>query len=589
MFTFFHNHKFFSNKKGQIIPVFIIVIVIIIIMVLVTVNIGKVALTKTDTANSADSGALAGSSALASLFNNVAVANSFMDVSFWEFFLDSSVMLTINLTTLAIAQTKATIGMAKCLAGLALMTNPLTFPAGLALYIAGCAMIVAAAGLMGAVIAGIAGMIAATTAFSIAQQFFYMSIRKMADEGWKSSVRIGHQLSFKNSGTNSKLRSAPLGDILYDPNFNFSQFSNYQESFAWFMKFFVKHQTTIPYAWLDGQQRHHVVTSTVIIDKVDKFALKISTMPLPAELGMLGGAMGLAIAATMQLLIVPMPAGVPTALATMIPIYVLLPTAFAGLIPGPIFPSSSSGDSSMFIIDCIQDIIHNRLVTAIATQNHAGEDMGLWTTRYPDRAGLVPISSFSVGRISNGSIYPFMPTFDSALIFTDVSIPVEFVPETDNPFGKVVDSAKRMAKQTFLCNEAFAAPEGASVQAELTCRRAADAVKRLEEKLAIYSHAARSLKEAADQTAFGAEEMEKYVGGLQDKYKENVLLKDKELKKDSEQKYGDLKDKISAQSYKITKAANDLWDASEVQANEAAAIEQQIERIKAANPGCSFD
>ena len=83
MFTFFHGNKYNYNK-GQLTPYFIIVLVILIMMAMVTVNLGKVSLTKTDTANAADAGALAAGSVMANVFNQIAQANSQMEVSWYR-------------------------------------------------------------------------------------------------------------------------------------------------------------------------------------------------------------------------------------------------------------------------------------------------------------------------------------------------------------------------------------------------------------------------------------------------------------------------------------------------------------------------
>lgn len=60
-----------NKKKGQIAPFLIAVIVILLIALMVTVNLGKISLTKTSTANSADAGALAGASTMANGLNAI--------------------------------------------------------------------------------------------------------------------------------------------------------------------------------------------------------------------------------------------------------------------------------------------------------------------------------------------------------------------------------------------------------------------------------------------------------------------------------------------------------------------------------------
>ena len=59
------------NRKGQLAPFMIAVIVILLIAIMVTVNLGKISLTKTNTANAADAGALAGASTMANGLNAI--------------------------------------------------------------------------------------------------------------------------------------------------------------------------------------------------------------------------------------------------------------------------------------------------------------------------------------------------------------------------------------------------------------------------------------------------------------------------------------------------------------------------------------
>lgn len=61
MMLWFHRIR----KKGQITPFLIAVIVILLSAIMLTVNVGKVSMTKTNTANAADAGALAGASIMA--------------------------------------------------------------------------------------------------------------------------------------------------------------------------------------------------------------------------------------------------------------------------------------------------------------------------------------------------------------------------------------------------------------------------------------------------------------------------------------------------------------------------------------------
>lgn len=66
MFWFHRN-----RKRGQITPFLIAVIAILLITTMITVNLGKVSMTRTNTANAADAGALAGASAMANGLNAI--------------------------------------------------------------------------------------------------------------------------------------------------------------------------------------------------------------------------------------------------------------------------------------------------------------------------------------------------------------------------------------------------------------------------------------------------------------------------------------------------------------------------------------
>lgn len=71
-----------NKKKGQISPFLIAVIVILLIALMVTVNLGKVSLTKTNTANAADAGALAGASTMANGLNAIGDISDMMFADF---------------------------------------------------------------------------------------------------------------------------------------------------------------------------------------------------------------------------------------------------------------------------------------------------------------------------------------------------------------------------------------------------------------------------------------------------------------------------------------------------------------------------
>jgi hypothetical protein len=300
MFILFHEKRKW-NKKGQLAPVFLLVIVVLIIMTMITINLGKIALTKTDAVNSVDAGSLAGASGMANLFNNIAVANSQLEVAYQEFFADTSVMFTIALSTLIMAQTQAAAAMTSggaaeaaagvaesaalkaaaaalilpCKAEVSINTAITSLSGAMGFLKATYASLGSSITSLGSTIATIHAMNVSIISFAISQQFFYMSIRKMAEEGHKNSIRIAHQFLFRNSGVNAKLKSGKkeLPEDLSSGLKNV-HLCNYQETFNAFLKYIVKDNAIYPYAWQDGQDRLHTVTSMVNIDKVNKFSLK---------------------------------------------------------------------------------------------------------------------------------------------------------------------------------------------------------------------------------------------------------------------------------------------------------------------------
>src|SRR3989338_7865986 len=106
MLTYFHKNKL-RYEKGQLAPFFILILAVLIIMAMVTVNLSKVSFIKTDSSNAVDSGALAGGSVMANVFNGVASSNSAMEASYWEFYATISVSFVIALASLTSASSQA--------------------------------------------------------------------------------------------------------------------------------------------------------------------------------------------------------------------------------------------------------------------------------------------------------------------------------------------------------------------------------------------------------------------------------------------------------------------------------------------------
>ncbi len=530
MFIFFHQNKF-RSEKGQMLPVFILILVVIIIMAMVTINIGKIGLIKTDSSNAADAGGLAAGATMSNTFNSIAIANSQMEAGYWEFFAEMSTMFAIGSILIVIAQasaiaaqisaagaeTAAIAAQVSALLALKIGINPLAVcaaavpanAAAVSMGTAEAAMGVAAAsmgvatGAIAGLIGVLIGMMVSVTAFTTAQNFFYLSIRKMAEEGRKNAVRTGHQYLFNNSGITSKLKRNIFQDLDLQ---NWQQFSNYQQAFAIFMKFIVKDAPFYVYAWIDGQNRPHTVTSNIDIRPVDKFVLKVSTMPYPAEMAILGVVLAYAFAveasmsATLALYGPPLGAVVPygvalakyttgaqamdracvkmaccpippfvccplwieawleaeaalllgsvsnligigantaglaanaIALATILPLYAFMfaggGSALAGLLPGPSIVAFGDAMGLLFIINWIDDIIHDRLVRTSTTQTHGEGNLTLWNPQYP------PIQSYSIVNFNDenqGRIHPPIPRHDSSIIWTDIYLP-ELNPQND--------------------------------------------------------------------------------------------------------------------------------------------------------------
>ncbi|MDD5431579.1 MAG: pilus assembly protein TadG-related protein [Candidatus Omnitrophica bacterium] len=525
MFIYFHQNRL-NYEKGQMMPVFILVLVVIITMALVTVNISKIGLIKTDSSNAADAGALAGGAAMANTFNSIAYANSEMKAAYDEFFAQMSTMFAMQLVALVLTKTSATAAQISATAGLAagqaadtsamlaldeinsdLPCIAIGFAesasqsttAALAAMTAAEASIGTATAMMTAIKITTVGMMLSTFFFAVAQNFMYLSIRKMAREGRKNAIRVAHQYLFNNSGITQKLKR----NILKDPDFgigNWQQFSNYQQAFALFMKFIVKDNSFYTYPWIDGQNRTHTVTSQVDIRPVDKFSLKVSNLPLPAieaifavilitvsaaisQFSATLASYGKAIAsytdtktnyekalealeracdtywpchllgiscdvyeASMNDAITALTkgeeankagngfveAGLGTnasAIGTIAPISTLLvggnASALGGLRPGPTFTSFSDADGLLFIIDWIEDVVHDRLVRVSTTQTHAGGDLTLWQTKYPN------ISSYSIVSFQgDGQIKPQpKANFDADIKWTDIYLPEINPPE----------------------------------------------------------------------------------------------------------------------------------------------------------------
>ncbi len=336
MFNSFHLNKL-HYEKGQLMPFFIAALAILIIMSLITVNLSKMALMKTDSANTADAGSLAAGSSMATTFNSVAVSNSYLWVSQQEFMFDVSTQFTIAMTvlSLALAATSTAEGLAGAAEGSATAANTSASSA-----VCGCAGIAQIESAVSALVAANKSLSAANKALGkaakqmkrfikiikaigvtitgqyIAQKNLFASIRRNAQRGRRNSIKLGYQYAFRNAGVSSKLKSglggltdtdairdlvrsvlnlsttqgyqvtslAGLVNIDFD-GITYSQNYNYQNIFSLFLSS-LKHNTAYIYPWKDGQGRNHYVAVSTTTDDVDDYRLKVTALPYPAEMAL---------------------------------------------------------------------------------------------------------------------------------------------------------------------------------------------------------------------------------------------------------------------------------------------------------------
>lgn len=401
MFSYFHNHKL-KYRKGQVAPFFIVIMVVIMIMALVTINIAKVALTKTESANAADAGALAAGSIMANVFNSIALRNAQLEFQYWTFFTSVSASFTVAVGSLAFALITG----GTCLACSALAAADVAWWAVLAIS-------------------------AAVLTFKVAQNLVLQIIRdKIAIKGRLSAIKAGHQFVFYNSGIGSKLKEGDQRDDFKSyMDTNFKADTEYGKSYTYF--------------WQDGQGRAHNVSSEVDVEEVNKFDMQTTLLPSAAVSAFLLDA-GFTIAAAYKTgfglslacgasycCCVPSPASavccvdLGAAYLTAVPFLIAgiaeLAVAWAGVSPtGEIIEDDSLGvlDAvlAMYIYCWIDDIDHDRKVEVKTTQHHEGADLGLWQTTYPD--------TFSSSRVDfngngNGSIHPPKLRHDASIEAVD--------------------------------------------------------------------------------------------------------------------------------------------------------------------------
>lgn len=215
MFIYF-NQKKLAYHKGQLVPFFIVFIIAVIIAALVTVNVGKVAKTKTYSANAADAGVLAAASSMASAFNYIAVANTQMIVNYQYFFGLATVSFIIGYATMAsaIAETATAIAIlyTACMEQSCCRSCvvPPVVAAACAAHLVACALAIAALkvaiGSVKLFKQTMQSLIVQVTGFYATQFFFYKKIRENVDDYYRGALNSGYSFAFNNSGIASKLK-----------------------------------------------------------------------------------------------------------------------------------------------------------------------------------------------------------------------------------------------------------------------------------------------------------------------------------------------------------------------------------------------
>ncbi|MCF7917000.1 MAG: hypothetical protein K9L61_04410 [Candidatus Omnitrophica bacterium] len=416
-----------SYHKGQLTPFFIAALAILIIAIMVTVNIGKVAQIKTKTSNSADAGALAAVSAMATTFNALGAYASYMYAKYIEYKLIIESLLDEVVEATIIMETSI---LAAWVLGLVAVANACTPYTGYWVYlasIAGAIILLFNASYWLTVQQNLMGSV--KSIIKTLQDFeeeMYLDIRDFVDESIISARETSLSLSFSNSGISSMLTDTQQDD--YDT--------------------FIDGLTgsSATHSWTDGQNRDHSVTASVDLKDVDRYLLLetkededtivniyFTAYYLMAAVSALW--LGYVTLGYIKLLMAAYGYGKCPSWHLPIPYFgCILPWAcFLGIaktipyntktgwlgayVAGfyPIFYLIERGvqengtyweptrDVGSKIIPTIVDVDHSRCVNTSSTQDHEGSDKGnkiftLWETAYPLSSSKAD-ASFSGGSI----------------------------------------------------------------------------------------------------------------------------------------------------------------------------------------------
>ena len=391
MLAYIYKNKL-KYERGQLAPFFIALLVIIIIMVMVTVNLGKVGMVKTDSANGADAGALAGGSIMATVFNGQAVMNSYMIVAYQTFM--ANLAMAIARTVMIMFQAAAA-----CAATPPCYCCGKDCPCDACCPSPGCIK----SGI-GAIVSIMAIMLA-TTFFHISQILFYqVKMKPQAEKGRHSAIEAAFRFAFINSGIGGKLIHGAVpggaGQMRGDAN-------NYSDTFQDFVKNQMPDECGAKdYPWTDGQDRPHNVRVEVYTQGLP-YILRLSILPIFGVLALDMMALMMASQIPKMCICCPLLAGQIAGVAAMAGM--LLLAGWLGLFPG------GKGDNLMFTPTWVHDIDHNRLFTVKDTQTHGGyEYTPLWRMEYP-----VTTSKSEVDFRGSGKIYKPKPKFDASIVRVD--------------------------------------------------------------------------------------------------------------------------------------------------------------------------
>jgi len=396
-------------KKGQMAAFFVVILVILLVMALITVNLGKVSLIKTDTSNAADSGALAGGSTMANVFNQQAVTNSQLQTNY-DYFDKGEIVLTALAVILGAT---ATISCASqvCPPFVTCCPSPKCFSDAKSIQ------------------SLIDSIELAFEGYMVTQYFNYMKMKEGANEGRSTAMKLAYRFAFYNSGIGGKLISgkapADLAEIHGDE-------FNYAARFNEFVSDKTKGKSAPPahldYTWTDGQERKHLVRVKVTTDGVGKYELRYTKF----NTATLGYFLLDASFARIDLAAAcgecPCSAAEVGAMAAAIGIDL-------GLFVGGLEEGGIGEFSWNHPFIRVHDIVHDRLFRVETWQVHQGKNYGLWETKYPkawnpelESAGTLDQNANSDKRITSfgvvtfkgyGNIDTFDPSFDADLIETD--------------------------------------------------------------------------------------------------------------------------------------------------------------------------